>query len=61
MEEFAELFEVNQPQNDGRITMTVPFEMGISLSKEEYQEYGMVLQKILQKVLGDALPAGDLI
>ena len=41
--------------------VTVPFEMGVHLSEAEYEEYGMVLQKILQEVLGDDPPAGNLI
>ncbi|XP_062321383.1 ghrelin/obestatin prepropeptide [Osmerus eperlanus] len=61
VEEFSELFEDHQPQKDGHKTVTVPFEMGVHLSQAEYEEYGMVLQKILQEVLGDDPPAGNLI
>uniref|UniRef100_A0A3B3QXZ7 Ghrelin/obestatin prepropeptide n=1 Tax=Paramormyrops kingsleyae TaxID=1676925 RepID=A0A3B3QXZ7_9TELE len=32
---------------------TFPFEMGITMNEEEFQEYGNVLQTIVQEVLTD--------
>ncbi|XP_038825719.1 ghrelin/obestatin prepropeptide isoform X1 [Salvelinus namaycush] len=57
IESFAELFEGPLHQEDKHNTIKAPFEMGITMSEEEFQEYGAVLQKILQDVLGDTATA----
>ncbi|XP_055774138.1 ghrelin/obestatin prepropeptide [Salvelinus fontinalis] len=60
IESFAELFEGPLHQEDKHNTIKAPFEMGITMSEEEFQEYGALLQKILQDVLGDTATAGAL-
>ncbi|KAI4892778.1 hypothetical protein NFI96_032337 [Prochilodus magdalenae] len=48
----AEL-EFPPPLEDNHFMMSAPFQLGVSLTEEEYEEYGPVLQKILLNVLGD--------
>ncbi|XP_018612083.2 appetite-regulating hormone [Scleropages formosus] len=39
------------------VMFNVPFEIGITMTEEEFQEYGNVLQKIAQDVLQESPPA----
>ncbi|XP_066556303.1 appetite-regulating hormone [Amia ocellicauda] len=41
-------------ENKKEITFNVPFEIGITMSETEYQEYGPMLQKIMEDVLADS-------
>ncbi|XP_030274357.1 appetite-regulating hormone isoform X1 [Sparus aurata] len=45
--------EPHQPTDDKHITqISAPFEIGISMTEEDYAEYGVVLQEIIQRLLG---------
>ncbi|XP_072540590.1 appetite-regulating hormone [Salminus brasiliensis] len=44
------------PLEDNRFMISTPFQLGVSLSEGEYEEYGPVLKRILQDVLGDTPP-----
>ncbi|KAM8756450.1 ghrelin/obestatin prepropeptide isoform X1 [Acanthopagrus latus] len=45
--------EPQQPTDDKHITqISAPFEIGISMTEEDYDEYGVVLQEIIQRLLG---------
>ncbi|XP_030634320.1 appetite-regulating hormone [Chanos chanos] len=50
--------DATQPETpllqDNQITVSAPFELGISMSEAEFEEYGPVLRRILFDVLGDA-------
>ncbi|KAG9332646.1 hypothetical protein JZ751_014744 [Albula glossodonta] len=41
----------NEEEDNQYITFTTPFEIGISMTEKEYQQYGEGLQKIVQDVL----------
>ncbi|XP_048873138.1 ghrelin/obestatin prepropeptide [Brienomyrus brachyistius] len=45
-------FEALEGENK-HVLFTFPFEMGITMNEEEFQEYGNVLQRIVQDVLTD--------
>ncbi|XP_071375130.1 appetite-regulating hormone [Centroberyx affinis] len=47
MEEFV------PPHEGNRVTMSAPFDIGITMGEEEYEEYGAALQNILQHLLGN--------
>ena len=38
--------------------ISAPFEIGISMTEEDYDEYGVVLQEIIQRLLGGTEAAG---
>lgn len=35
------------------LQFNVPFEIGVKITEEEYQEYGQTLEKMLQDILED--------
>ncbi|XP_056130659.1 ghrelin/obestatin prepropeptide isoform X2 [Lampris incognitus] len=45
--------EYVQPGEDNDVTVSAPFGTGIALTEDEFEEYGQVLQKILQHLLGN--------
>ncbi|XP_045885348.1 ghrelin/obestatin prepropeptide [Micropterus dolomieu] len=45
--------EPNQPTEDNHITISAPFEIGITMSGEDFEEYGVPLQEIIQRLLGN--------
>ncbi|KAL6457948.1 hypothetical protein MHYP_G00331780 [Metynnis hypsauchen] len=48
--------EIPIPLEDNHFMMSAPFQLGVSLTEEEYEEYGPMLQKILLNVLSDTPP-----
>lgn len=38
--------------------LSAPFEIGITLREEDFEEYGVVLQEIIQRLLGNEDAAG---
>ncbi|RXM97126.1 Ghrelin [Acipenser ruthenus] len=38
---------------DNKIQFSAPFEIGISMSESQYQEYGHLLQKLTEDILAD--------
>ncbi|XP_039971721.1 ghrelin/obestatin prepropeptide isoform X2 [Xiphias gladius] len=44
--------EPSQPTEDRPITVRAPFEIGITMTAEDFEEYSVVLQEIIQRVLG---------
>ncbi|XP_062272099.1 ghrelin/obestatin prepropeptide [Scomber scombrus] len=45
--------EPGQPAEDDHITIRAPFEIGITMSGEDFEEYGVALQQIIQRLLGE--------
>nr|AZM68774.1 preproghrelin [Lateolabrax maculatus] len=45
--------EPRQPTEANHITLSAPFEIGITLREEDFEEYGVVLQEIIQRLLGN--------
>ncbi|XP_018528964.1 ghrelin/obestatin prepropeptide [Lates calcarifer] len=45
--------EPSQPTGDNHITVSAPFEIGITMTAEDFEEYGVVLQEIIQRLLGN--------
>ncbi|XP_006132884.1 appetite-regulating hormone [Pelodiscus sinensis] len=39
--------------NEIEIKLNVPFEIGVKITEDQYQEYGQVLEKILEDVLAE--------
>ncbi|XP_070704020.1 appetite-regulating hormone [Pempheris klunzingeri] len=46
--------EPRQPTEDNLITISAPFEIGLTLTEEDFEEYGVALQEIIQRLLGNA-------
>nr|ALB25888.1 ghrelin [Siniperca chuatsi] len=49
--------EPNQPTEDNHITISAPFEIGITMREEDFEEYGVALQEIVQRLLGNTQTA----
>ncbi|XP_047438182.1 ghrelin/obestatin prepropeptide [Mugil cephalus] len=47
-----------QPNDDNRITISAPVEIGITMGEEDYEMYGEVLQEIIHNLLGNMEKAG---
>ncbi|XP_071351561.1 appetite-regulating hormone [Trachinotus anak] len=47
------MVEPSQPTEDNHITVSAPFEIGITMTAEDFEEYGVVLQDIIQRLLGN--------
>ncbi|AWP02922.1 Preproghrelin [Scophthalmus maximus] len=46
--------EPHQPTDDDHhITVSAPFEMGITMTAEDFEEYGVLLQEVIRRVLGN--------
>ncbi|KAK0148676.1 Ghrelin [Merluccius polli] len=45
--------EFAQPLKDNDVRISAPFEIGFPMHEEEFEEYGPVLQKLWQHILGD--------
>uniref|UniRef100_A0A665V833 Motilin/ghrelin-associated peptide domain-containing protein n=1 Tax=Echeneis naucrates TaxID=173247 RepID=A0A665V833_ECHNA len=45
--------EPRQPTEDNQIRISGPFDIGITLTPEDFEEYGMVLKEIIQRLLGN--------
>ncbi|XP_034442371.1 ghrelin/obestatin prepropeptide isoform X2 [Hippoglossus hippoglossus] len=45
--------EQNQPTEEHPITVSAPFEIGITMTPEDFEEYGVLLQEIVQRLLGN--------
>ncbi|XP_037759793.2 appetite-regulating hormone isoform X2 [Chelonia mydas] len=39
--------------NEIEIKLNVPFEIGVKITEDQYQEYGQVLEKILEDILAE--------
>ncbi|XP_037634964.1 ghrelin/obestatin prepropeptide [Sebastes umbrosus] len=51
--------EPRQPAEDNHITISAPFEIGFTMREEDFEEYGVVLQEIIQRVLGSTEAAPE--
>ncbi|XP_022601175.1 ghrelin-like [Seriola dumerili] len=45
--------EPGQPTEDNHITVSAPFEIGITMTAEDFEEYGVMLQEFIQRLLGN--------
>ncbi|XP_070759160.1 appetite-regulating hormone [Enoplosus armatus] len=45
--------EPSQPTEDNHITISAPFEIGVTMSGEDFEEYSAALQEIIKRLLGD--------
>ncbi|KAM7402029.1 hypothetical protein PAMP_017303 [Pampus punctatissimus] len=45
--------EPGQPIEGDHITISAPFEIGITMRGEDFEEYGVLLQEIIQHLLGN--------
>ncbi|XP_051270674.1 ghrelin/obestatin prepropeptide [Dicentrarchus labrax] len=45
--------EPSQPTEDNHITISAPFEIGVTVREEDFEEYGVALQEIIQHLLGN--------
>ncbi|XP_026205039.1 ghrelin/obestatin prepropeptide [Anabas testudineus] len=45
--------ESGQPTEDNHMTISAPFEIGITVGEEDFDKYSMVLQEIIQRLLGN--------
>ncbi|KAM9362259.1 appetite-regulating hormone [Symphorus nematophorus] len=45
--------EPSQPTEDNHVTISAPFELGITMREEDFEEYGAALQDIIQRLLGN--------
>nr|UWU45097.1 ghreln/obestatin preprohormone [Platichthys stellatus] len=45
--------EQSQPTEDQHITVSAPFEIGITMTPEDFEEYGVLLREIVQRLLGN--------
>ncbi|XP_075997486.1 appetite-regulating hormone [Genypterus blacodes] len=45
--------ESGQPKEDNHITIRAPFEIGIAVREEDFEDYGIMLQEVLQRLLGN--------
>ncbi|KAJ8408154.1 hypothetical protein AAFF_G00263820 [Aldrovandia affinis] len=59
-EGILDLFErhPSEMEENKRITFKTPFEIGITMTEQEFQQYGEVLQRFMQDVLMDAPATG---
>ncbi|KAF7664293.1 hypothetical protein LDENG_00181250 [Lucifuga dentata] len=46
------------PNEDNHITISAPLEIGITMKEEDFEEYGILLQEIMQRLLGNTEKAG---
>ncbi|XP_076598088.1 appetite-regulating hormone [Chaetodon auriga] len=44
--------EPSPPTEDHHITITAPFEIGVTMKEEDFEEYAEALQAIIQRLLG---------
>ncbi|XP_042261271.1 ghrelin/obestatin prepropeptide [Thunnus albacares] len=49
--------ESGQPPEDDHITISAPFEIGITMSEEDFEEYGDMMQEVIQRLLGNTKTA----
>ncbi|XP_041801741.1 ghrelin/obestatin prepropeptide [Chelmon rostratus] len=45
--------EPSPPTEDNHITVTAPFEIGFTMKEEDFEEYSVVLQEIIRRLLGN--------
>ncbi|XP_040889407.1 ghrelin/obestatin prepropeptide [Toxotes jaculatrix] len=50
--------EPSLPSEDNQVTISAPFEIGITMTAEDFEEYGVGLQEIIQRLLGNSETAG---
>uniref|UniRef100_A0A3Q3KHN8 Motilin/ghrelin-associated peptide domain-containing protein n=1 Tax=Mastacembelus armatus TaxID=205130 RepID=A0A3Q3KHN8_9TELE len=51
--------EPSLPAENNHITISAPFEIGITMRDEDFAEYSAVLQEIIQHLLGNTDTAAD--
>ncbi|XP_075893250.1 appetite-regulating hormone isoform X2 [Nelusetta ayraudi] len=44
--------EPSQPSENNQFTITAPFEIGITMREEDFEEYGVSLQDVVEHLLG---------
>ncbi|KAH1167946.1 hypothetical protein KIL84_003429 [Mauremys mutica] len=49
----ADARQAEGDNNEMEIKLNVPFEIGVKITEEQYQEYGQVLEKILEDILAE--------
>ncbi|XP_050816579.1 appetite-regulating hormone isoform X2 [Gopherus flavomarginatus] len=45
--------QAEEDNNEIEIKLNVPFEIGVKITEDQYQEYGQVLEKILEDILAE--------
>ncbi|XP_034725976.1 ghrelin/obestatin prepropeptide [Etheostoma cragini] len=51
--------EPRQLPKDNHITISAPFEIGFTMREEDFEEYGVALQEIIQRLLGNTEAAAE--
>ncbi|XP_029286527.1 appetite-regulating hormone [Cottoperca gobio] len=51
--------EPSEPTEDNHITISAPFEIGLTLTEQDFEEYGVVLQEIIQRLLENTETAAE--
>ncbi|TFK02624.1 coiled-coil domain-containing protein 151 [Platysternon megacephalum] len=49
----ADARQTEGDNNEIEIKLNVPFEIGVKITEDQYQEYGQVLEKILEDILAE--------
>uniref|UniRef100_A0A674JZM8 Appetite-regulating hormone n=1 Tax=Terrapene triunguis TaxID=2587831 RepID=A0A674JZM8_9SAUR len=49
----ADARQAEGDKNEIEIKLNVPFEIGVKITEDQYQEYGQVLEKILEDILAE--------
>nr|XP_042705815.1 appetite-regulating hormone isoform X2 [Chrysemys picta bellii] len=49
----ADARQAEGDNNEIEIKLNVPFEIGVKITEDQYQEYGQVLEKILEDILAE--------
>ncbi|XP_042366365.1 ghrelin/obestatin prepropeptide [Plectropomus leopardus] len=51
--------QVMEEPEDNHITISAPFEIGFTVRREDFEEYGVALQDIIQRLLGNTETAAE--
>ncbi|XP_068449800.1 appetite-regulating hormone [Clinocottus analis] len=51
--------EPSQPAEDNYITISAPFDVGFTVREEDFEQYGVALQEIIQRLLGSSEAAAE--
>ncbi|XP_054473597.1 ghrelin/obestatin prepropeptide [Anoplopoma fimbria] len=51
--------EPGQPTEDNHITISAPFDIGFIVREEDFEQYGVALQEIIQRLLGNTEAAAE--
>uniref|UniRef100_A0A8D2J291 Ghrelin and obestatin prepropeptide n=1 Tax=Varanus komodoensis TaxID=61221 RepID=A0A8D2J291_VARKO len=51
--EFTTDFNTDRSDNEIEIKFTVPFEVGMKISEEQYRDYGQILEKLMEDMLAE--------